>query len=255
MNRPPHPLTKPFLLAVLAVCALSVFSGVGSKADAQQPNSQELYGTAKRYFEAGAYRKALDAIEDVLKMDADYAPALRLKARTLIGLFVETPPLQPDEMNSPEIRRERKMRQAKLLKEAAESLERFLQLKPETEGAEGLREQLDTLRVYAEPAIKPESEWTIFSQGEVTERAHILSKPPPRYPEEARAARLNGSVKLLLVLAADGTVKHPFVLQSSGRVLTEAAFEAARKIRFEPAIKDGHPVSTVSSVEYNFQTY
>jgi TonB family protein len=254
MNRP-HLLTKPFLLTMLAVYVLYGFSGVGYKAAAQQPKSQELYDTAKRYFEAGDYRKALDAIEDVLKSDADYAPALRLKARSLIGLFVETPPLQPDEVNSPDIRRERKMRQAKLLKEAAESLERFLQLKPETEGAEGLREQLDSLRVYAEPAIKPESEWTIFSQGEVTERAHILRKPQPRYPEEARAARLSGSVKLLLVFAADGTIKHPLVLQSSGRILTESAIEAARKISFEPAVKDGHPVSTVSSVEYNFRTY
>jgi protein TonB len=254
MNRP-HLLIKPLLLAVLVVCVIPGFSGAGYKAATQQPNSQELYGTAKRYFEAGAYRKALDAIESVLTMNADYAPALRLKARALIGLFVETPPLQPDEMNSPDTRRERKMRQAKLLKEAAESLERFLQLKPETEGAEGLREQLDSLRVYAEPAIKPESEWTIFSPAEVTEKAHILRRPEPRYPEEARAARLSGSVKLLLVFAADGTVKHLLVLQSSGRVLTEAAIEAARKIRFEPAIKDGHPVSTVSSVEYNFQTY
>ena len=253
MNRP-HLFTKLFLLAALIVCA-SLATGAVYQSRAQQSNPQELYDQAKSHFEAGAYGKALETIEELLKAEPDYAPALRLKAKALVGLFVNTPPLSPDEMSSPTARRERKMRQAKLLKEAAESLERFLQLKPETEGAEGLREQLNTLRVYAEPAIKPESEWTIFSPGDVTEKAHILRRPEPRYPEEARAARLNGTVRLLAVLAADGTVKHIFVLQSPGDALTEAAREAARGIRFEPAVKDGRQVSTAIVVAYDFLTY
>lgn len=254
MNQP-HPFIKAFLLAALVVSVLSVFSRAGHNAYAHQSNSQELYDAAKRHFDSGDYRESLDAIEDVLKVDADHAPALRLKSRALIGLFMEIPQLSPDEMKSADARRERKMRQAKLLKEAADSLERFLQLKPDVKGAEGLREQLNSLRIYAEPAVKPESEWTIFSQADVTERARILRRPQPRYPEEARGARLRGSVKLLLVLAADGTVKHILVLQSSSPVLTEAAIEAARKITFETAIKDGRPVSVASSVEYNFETY
>jgi TonB family protein len=66
---------------------------------------------------------------------------------------------------------------------------------------------------------------------------------------------LSGTVKLLLVLSADGTVKHILVLQPSHQPLTESAIEAARKIRFEPAIKDGHPVSSVLMMEYGFNTY
>jgi hypothetical protein len=34
--------------------------------------------------------------------------------------------------------------------------------------------------------------------------------------------------------------------------LTKEAIKAARKIKFEPAIKDGHHVSQYLTVEYNF---
>jgi TonB family protein len=251
----PHLFIKLFLLTVLIVCAFPISSIAGYKAYAQQSDTRELYDAAKRDYEAGEYRKAVDVIEDLLKTDPGYAPAFSLKYKALIGLFVHTPPLLPDEMNSPDARRERKLRQAKLLKEAADSLERFLQLKPEATGAKELRDQLNSLRVYAEPAIKPESEWTVFLPGEVTVKAHLLYRPEPRYPEEARAAHVRGTVKLLAVLATDGTVKNILILESSNHWFTEASADSARKIRFEPAIKDGHPVATVLWIEYGFETY
>ena len=34
--------------------------------------------------------------------------------------------------------------------------------------------------------------------------------------------------------------------------LTEKSIEAARMIKFEPATKDGHPVSMYMQLEYNF---
>jgi TonB family protein len=254
MNKP-HFLIKLFLLTALIVCAFPVSRVAGHKAYAQQSNSQELYDAAKRDYEAGEYRKALDAIEVLLKTDSGYAPAFSLKYKALLRLFVDAPLLSPDEANSPTARRERKIRQAKLLKEAADSLERFLQLKPDTKGADALLDQLNSLRVYAEPAIKPESEWTVFSSGEVTQKVHILYRPEPRYTEEARAARVSGKVKLLAVLATDGTIKHILILESPSHLLTEASTEAARKIRFEPAVKDGHPVATALWIEYGFETY
>ncbi|HEX8920210.1 MAG TPA: energy transducer TonB [Pyrinomonadaceae bacterium] len=254
MNRP-RLFIKTLLLTALVACLFSVSFGAGNQAYAQQSETQALYDTAKRHYEAGAYRNALDTIEELLKSDSDYAPAFLLKSKALVGLFVKTPPPPFNEINSPDARRERKIRQATLLKEAADSLERFLQLKPDVEGAEGLRERLGSLRVYAEPATKAEEEWTVISPADATEKAHITRRPEPRYTEEARADRLSGTVKLLIVLAADAMVKHILVLRSSHPLLSESAIEAARKIRFEPAIKDGRPVSTSASVEYNFLTY
>lgn len=254
MNRP-RIFIPLFLFLALVVCALPVFAVAGSQAGAQQSGSQELYETAKRHYESGAYRQALEAIEDLLKRDADYAPALFLKYKALIGLFVNVPPLPVDEMNALDAHLERKIRQAKLLKEAADSLEKFLQLKPDAKDADLLRDQLNSLRVYAEPATKPEAEWTIVSSAEVTEKAHIQYRPEPRYPEESRAVRESGRVKLLVVLAADGTVKNILVLKSASPVLTKSSIEAASRINFEPAIKDRHPVATAVQLEYQFQTY
>ena len=254
MNKPHH-FIKLLLLTALVVCASLVSSFAGHKVYARQSDTQELYETARRDYEAGKYREAVDVIEELLKTDSGYAPAFSLKYKALLRLFVDAPLLSPDEANSPDARRERKIRQAKLVKEAADSLERFLQLKPDTRGADALRDQLNSLRVYAEPAIKPESEWTVFSSGEVTQKVRILYKPEPRYSEEARAALVKGKVKLLAVLATDGMVKHILILESPSHWLTEASTEAARKIRFEPAVKDGHPVATALWIEYNFETF
>ena len=264
MNRPRLFVTKSLLLTLLIACA-SIFSfGARGKVYAQrgkvyeqqqQPSSQKLYETAKRQFESGSHGQALETLEGLLKGEPDYAPALLLKAKTLIGLFVDAPPLLPHEQKSPEALRERKLRQARLMKAAAESLERFLQLKPDVERAASLQRQLDSLRVYAEPASKPESEWTFLLPAEATEKARFIRRPEPRYPEEARSSRLRGKAKLLMVLAADSTVKHILVLQSSHPLFTESALEAARGIVFEPAIKDGLPVSTAVAVEYTFHTY
>jgi TonB family protein len=255
MNRP-HLFTRLLLIIASIACAFSLTAGPGLRVYAQQASAQELYGAAERHHEAGEYQEALAIIEGLLKSTPDYAPALLLKSRALVGLIIKIPPPLPAEMNSADARRERKLRQAKLMKDAADSLERFLQLKPDAEGAEGLRARLSALRFYAEPAVKPESEWPFFSSSEVTEKAHILRKPPPLFPEEARSLRLGGgTVKVLLILAADGTVKHILALKSPGRPFTESAIEAASKIKFEPAVKDGHTVSTAVIVEYHFQTF
>jgi outer membrane biosynthesis protein TonB len=84
-----------------------------------------------------------------------------------------------------------------------------------TRAAASLREQLRILRVYAEPATRPESGWTFFLSPEVTEKAYIIKRPEPRYPPEARSSALKGKVKVLLTLAADETVKTILVLKSS----------------------------------------
>jgi TonB family protein len=250
MNKP-HLFIKLVLLVALVGCALADQTG----AQQQQPDSRELYAAAKTHHAAGEYRKALDVIAGLLKNDPDYAPALYLKYKALLGIFAGMPSLRPDEAKSPEVRRERKIVQGKLLQEAAESLERYLQLRPEEQGAAALRRQLASMLVYAEPASRPESEWTFSTQLDVTEKARIIRRPEPRYPEAARALQINGRVGLIATLASDGSVKNIFIFQSPNYLLDEAAIEAARKILFEPAVKDGRQVSVAVSVFYDFNLY
>ncbi len=90
---------------------------------------------------------------------------------------------------------------------------------------------------------------------EVTTKAQILKKPEAQYTEAARQNDVNGAVLLRVVLAADGTVKHILALQSLSNGLTEQTIKAARQIKFIPATKDNHPVSTSVMIEYEFHLY
>jgi TonB family protein len=59
-------------------------------------------------------------------------------------------------------------------------------------------------------------------------------------------------VILLVVFQADGKITGIKVIQGLPDGLTEKAVEAAQKIRFEPAMKDGVPVNVRAKIDYNF---
>ncbi|HLL14732.1 MAG TPA: energy transducer TonB [Pyrinomonadaceae bacterium] len=91
---------------------------------------------------------------------------------------------------------------------------------------------------------------------EVTVRAVIRSKSPPVYPREARPYGVEGEVKLRIILGADGKVRDEVdVLEGLPHGLTEEAIRAARRIKFEPARKDGRPVSQYVIVIYSFRLH
>lgn len=95
----------------------------------------------------------------------------------------------------------------------------------------------------------------IFSGREVTQNARILSKPSAGYTESARQNGVSGVVVLRIVLAASGEVTNITVLHGLPDGLSEQAIAAARKIKFEPAMKDGRAVSQYVQIEYNFSLY
>jgi TonB family protein len=144
---------------------------------------------------------------------------------------------------------------ARQFKEAAEDLQKYLQLKPNDEDDSIWREQLEALRIYAEPAEKPDAERTVFSVAEVTIKPRVLAKPEPSYTESAREAQIEGTVVLRALFASDGTVSHVLILNSLPKGLTQQAIKAAQKIKFIPATINGRSVSTFMMLEYNFNLY
>ena len=92
----------------------------------------------------------------------------------------------------------------------------------------------------------------IYKTGEVTSRARIISRPEPQFTDEARSQRISGTVVLRGVFAASGKLENIRVVSGLPGGLTEAAINAARKIKFAPAVKDGRYVSTYIQLEYNF---
>jgi periplasmic protein TonB len=71
----------------------------------------------------------------------------------------------------------------------------------------------------------------------------LLSRPEvPPYPPEARRAGVEGQVRLLLRIDAQGRVAEARVLAEPGAGLGEAARQDALRLRFSPGLLEGEPV-------------
>ena len=81
----------------------------------------------------------------------------------------------------------------------------------------------------------------------------ILAKPRPKYTPEARKLHIEGEVRLEVLFAASGEIEVLKVAQGLGHGLDENAIEAAKRIRFEPALRNGEPVDLVATVRIRFQ--
>ena len=81
----------------------------------------------------------------------------------------------------------------------------------------------------------------------------ILSKPTPRYTEEARRLHVQGEVVLSVVFQANGTLRVVGVLKSLGHGLDQMAEEAALQIRFKPAERSGKPTDFPATLRIEFR--
>lgn len=87
---------------------------------------------------------------------------------------------------------------------------------------------------------------------EVTRKAVLVMKPEPVYTEQARQNGISGTIVLKVVFSSDGNVVNIRTVAGLPYGLTDKAIEAARKVKFVPAMKEGKFVSTFMQLEYNF---
>ena len=69
------------------------------------------------------------------------------------------------------------------------------------------------------------------------------------YPEDAKAAGIEGAVILLIVIGEDGSVIEAQVLRSVPE-LDQAALDAAYQWRYEPTLLNGEPVELEMNAYY-----
>ncbi|MEP7273249.1 MAG: TonB family protein [Acidobacteriota bacterium] len=86
-------------------------------------------------------------------------------------------------------------------------------------------------------------------------RIQILFKEKAKYTEEARQNKIQGTVVLSAVFTSDGQVTSVRVIRGLPDGLTEKAIEAAKKIRFQPATKNGAAVTVRGQLEFTFNLY
>lgn len=231
-------------------------SGEAQNALALDPaNATAHYVMGVVYMKEGMPAKAVIEAEAALKARNNFLAALLLKSQALFAAYMaETYEIAAGA--SPPSTEESSAARESMLKEAADSLEKYLQLEPNAANAEIWREQLETLRFYASLRGKTKRETQIYSGKDMLQtKVRIISKPEPAYTDAARQAGVEGKVVLQAVFAADGKVKYILVLRPLPKGLTEKAVDAARKIKFAPAVKDGKPVSMFYRIEYNFNLY
>ena len=81
----------------------------------------------------------------------------------------------------------------------------------------------------------------------------VAAKVEAQYSEEARYAKYEGTVVLQIEIRPDGSADNINVTKGLGLGLDDKAVEAIRKWRFNPATKDGSPVTVAAMIESNFR--
>lgn len=81
--------------------------------------------------------------------------------------------------------------------------------------------------------------------------AQVINKVKPPYPPQAKAARIQGVVKLNVLIGRDGTVEN-VELVSGPPELVQVAMDAVRQWTYKPTLLNGNPVEVATVVDINF---
>lgn len=90
-------------------------------------------------------------------------------------------------------------------------------------------------------------------EGKADLRPVITYRENANYTKEARDNKVEGNIVLSAVFRRNGKVTDIRVLRGLPHGLTEQAIATVERIRFEPAMKDGQPVSVRGNLEFSFQ--
>lgn len=194
-----------------------------------------------RLYEASAQfaKKALD-------VSPKFRGALLIRSKALVALFASEP--YPP-VHTPEIR-------VAMLDDAANHLDTYLQLDPKAAGAKEHTDYLNSIRYFADyyrrpgrlnqPRLADEQTNAMFTP------MRILRKTAPEYTPFARSAGVEGTSILIVEFRQDGKMGHVLVGAPLEDSLDNAAVEAAKKIKFTPAVRYGKAETNVRRVEYSF---
>ncbi len=88
-----------------------------------------------------------------------------------------------------------------------------------------------------------------------SQKFRITAKPRADYTDEAREKNITGVVSLRVTLNANGSVGSISPINRLPYGLTEKAIAAARRIQFEPQLKNGVPQTVRIQIQYDFTIY
>jgi TonB family protein len=93
----------------------------------------------------------------------------------------------------------------------------------------------------------------IYKVAQLQTPPKVVSKVEPGYTDDARNAKIQGTVVLSLMIDPQGQPHNILVTRSLDKGLDEQAIAAIEKWHFAPGIKDGKPVRAAATIEVNFR--
>ena len=102
------------------------------------------------------------------------------------------------------------------------------------------------------PAVKPPAAVTgplQVSSG--VQDAKLIFKPTPAYPPLAKATRVQGTVRIQAVIAADGSIGN-LKIMSGPPLLIKAAIDAVAQWRYQPTLLNGKAVQVITEIDVIF---
>ena len=148
-------------------------------------------------------------------------------------------------------------REQKGVQELRETLAQLERARPVDEAtAKDLRKQIaeiETVTTAERDRALPQQGIAEAAKSQTDRKAKVIYRVEPEYPLDAREKNITGTVVLTLTVDHEGLPQNIQVKRAVYPSLDQSAIEAARKMRFEPALKDGQPVSMFISVEFDFQ--
>ena len=82
-------------------------------------------------------------------------------------------------------------------------------------------------------------------------KSQLKHKVQPQYPQEARDSRIQGTIRLHVVLSTAGKVQQLEVV-SGDPILAKAALEAVRQWEYKPTLLNGEAVEVDTTVDVVF---
>jgi TonB family protein len=139
---------------------------------------------------------------------------------------------------------------------AITSLETALRFSPDADSSDAarLREQIEQSREFVEKLKR----FAVFAAGQNAPDIVgpvLLNFPQPRYTEQARALKIQGTVSMGVLVTENGDVDSVLIFRGLGHGLDEQAADVARKLKFSPATRSGKPIPYWKkvSVEFNLK--
>jgi TonB family protein len=81
----------------------------------------------------------------------------------------------------------------------------------------------------------------------------FLSRVKPEYTADAERADINATVEAMVVLRSSGQIGETEITRWAGFGLEDSALRAIRQLKFNPATRNGQPISVRAMIRYNFR--